>query len=44
MQDGWRIEFQKYKAVKQYVLPHKLFLSRQDKEIDVRLIIREWSL
>ncbi len=46
LQDGWRIEFKKYKSVGQYYLPGKLFINRQnnDEEVDVRLIIRQWNL
>lgn len=44
-QDGWRIEMRKYKNVDNKTLPKKLFISRLDeKEVDVRLIIRKWNL
>ncbi len=45
-QDGWRIEFKKYQSVGNYYLPGKLFINRVDsnEEVDVRLIIRQWSL
>lgn len=43
LQNGWRIEFRKYKTVSGNVLPSKLFISRLgDEEVDVRLIIRQW--
>lgn len=45
MQNGWRIEFKKQKMVKGFLLPGKLFISRQnenDDEVSVRLIIRQW--
>ena len=42
-QDGWRVEMRKYKTVSGKTLPKKLFISRLDeKEIDVRLVVREW--
>ena len=45
LQDGWRIEFRKYKSIIGKVLPGKLFISRLGgEEVDVRLIIRQWSL
>jgi len=46
LQDGWRIEFRKYKVVAGNLLPGKLFISRSggDEEVDVRLIIRQWTL
>jgi len=46
LQDGWRIEFRKYKTVAGNLLPGKLFISRSggDEEVDVRLIIRQWTL
>lgn len=44
-QDGWRIEFKKYKMVSGKLLPGKLFISHQgEEEVDVRLIIRQWAL
>jgi outer membrane lipoprotein LolB len=44
LQDGWRIEFKKYKDIKGFVLPGKLFINRQKgEEVDVRLIIRQWQ-
>jgi outer membrane lipoprotein LolB len=45
LQNGWRIEFRKYKSNNGVMLPAKLFISRDDnKEVDVRLIIRQWQL
>jgi len=46
LQDGWRIEFKKYKAYGNYHLAGKLFINRQkaDEEVDVRVIIRHWSI
>jgi outer membrane lipoprotein LolB len=45
LQDGWRIEFKKYKEIKGFVLPGKLFINRQKgEEVDVRLIIRQWIM
>lgn len=44
-QDGWRVEMRKYKAVNGKILPSKLFVSRlDDDELEVRLIVREWTL
>ncbi len=45
LQDGWRIEFRKYKSIEGNFLPGKLFINRSvGEEVDVRLIIRHWSL
>jgi len=55
LQDGWRIEFRRYKKVSGILMPHKLFIRRADvqdigdaenneEDIDVRLIIRQWSI
>jgi outer membrane lipoprotein LolB len=55
LQDGWRIEFRRYKKVSGILVPHKLFIRRADvqdigdlenneEDIDVRLIIRQWSI
>ncbi len=45
LQNGWRIEFRKYKNVGGDLLPGKLFISREDnEEIEVRLIIRQWNV
>jgi len=45
LQDGWRIEFKKYKALSGQILPGKLFINRiAGDEVDVRLIIRQWVL
>lgn len=51
LQDGWRIEFRKYKSMaanasQDYHLPGKLFINRikDDEEVDVRLIIRHWTI
>lgn len=46
-QDGWRIEFRKHAYEAGLLLPHKLFISRlneEGQEVDVRLIVRQWSL
>jgi len=49
LQDGWRIEFKKYKAFDNKYLPSKVFINRQNgwtnsvEEVDVRLIIRHWA-
>jgi len=55
LQDGWRIEFRRYKKVSGVLMPHKLFIRRVNEkniggaednkeEVDVRLIIRQWSI
>ncbi len=45
LQDGWRIEFRRYTLIsQQYVLPRKVFIRRPGKEIQVRLIVRKWSI
>ena len=45
LQDGWRVEFKKYKAWSGQILPGKLFINRMTgDEVDVRLIIRQWDL
>jgi len=55
LQDGWRIEFRRYKKVSGILVPHKLFIRRvglqnigdlenNGEDIDVRLIIRQWSI
>lgn len=46
LQDGWRIELKKYKKIGAHYLPGKLFINRQNvnEEVDVRLIIRQWTL
>ena len=44
-QDGWRIEFKKYKSHNSFLLPGKLFITRvTGEEVEVRLIIRQWSM
>lgn len=45
LQDGWRIEFKKYKVIAGKALPGKLFINRtHGDEVDVRLVIRQWVL
>jgi outer membrane lipoprotein LolB len=44
-QDGWRVELRRYKNVADKTLPGKIFISRlDDEEVEVRLVIRQWSL
>lgn len=44
-QDGWRIEFLKYKQVGDYMLPKKIFISRLDRDdLSVRMVVRNWGL
>ncbi|VAW61263.1 hypothetical protein MNBD_GAMMA11-3301 [hydrothermal vent metagenome] len=45
LQDGWRIEFRRHTLVSQrFVLPRKVFISRPDEEVEVRLIVRKWLI
>lgn len=45
LQDGWRIEFRKHTLISQrFVLPRKVFISRPGEAIEVRLIVRKWSI
>jgi len=44
-QDGWRIEMLNYKPVDAYILPHKIFIHRLDRDdLSVRMVIRQWGL
>lgn len=40
----WRVKFRRYTDVKGLQLPDKLFISKPEKTIDVRLIVDEWKL
>ena len=40
-QSGWNVEMKKY-AGNKILLPHVIYLSRDDDEIDVRLVLRQW--
>lgn len=42
---GWRIEMSRYQANAGYVVPHAFYLEHlQQQELNVRLIIRSWSI
>jgi len=48
-QSGWQVKIMKYKKVSGKLLPSKLFLTRltediADNKVDVRLILRRWTL
>ena len=48
-QSGWHVKILKYKKVSGKLLPSKLFLTRlnediADNKVDVRLILRRWTL
>lgn len=44
-QDGWRVVMRSYTRVEGRRLPNKLFIKRANgDEVDVRLVIRQWSL
>ena len=43
-QDGWRVEMKNYQPVEQHQLPGKLFITRLDNSIEVKLVIRQWDL
>jgi len=40
-QSGWNVEMKKY-AGNKILLPHVIYLSRDDDELDVRLVLRQW--
>lgn len=43
-QSGWNVEMKKY-AGKKILLPHAIYLSRDDdEELDIRLVLRQWLL
>lgn len=45
VQDGWNVEIYHYKKVGEYQLPHKFFLTRDDRpELAIRLKIKRWIL
>ena len=45
LQDGWRIEFRRYKDKMGNILLSKLFINRPgDEEVDVRLLVRQWVI
>ncbi len=43
-QSGWNVEMKKY-AGKKILLPHAIYLSRDDnEELDIRLVLRRWLI
>jgi outer membrane lipoprotein LolB len=43
-QSGWNVEMKKY-AGKKILLPHAIYLSRDDnEELDIRLVLRQWLI
>lgn len=43
-QSGWNVEMKKYTG-KKLLLPHVLYLSRDDNEnLDIRLVLRQWLI
>jgi len=40
----WRVNFRRYTEVKGLQLPDKIFISKPEQDIDVRLVVDEWKL
>ncbi len=43
-QADWEIRFRRYTQVNGLSLPDKIFIARNDKQIDVRLVVDEWTI
>lgn len=44
-QDGWQVSMRGYAPAGDYQLPRKIFIKRlDDKDVDVRVVIRDWGL
>ena len=43
-QADWQVAFRRYTQVNALPLPDKLFITKIDKSIDVRLVVDEWQL
>lgn len=43
-QADWQVAFRRYTHVNALPLPDKLFITKLDKSIDVRLVVDEWQL
>ena len=41
-QNGWRVRYRAYEAVKGFMLPSKIFLDREG--LDVRLVVDQWQV
>jgi outer membrane lipoprotein LolB len=45
VQDGWKVEMNRYRDVDGYDLPHKFYIEREDRpELAIRLVILSWSI
>ena len=40
----WRVKFRRYTEVSGLQLPEKIFISKPEQQIDVRLVVDEWKL
>jgi outer membrane lipoprotein LolB len=40
----WRVKFRRYTDVSGLQLPEKIFITKPEQEIDVRLVVDEWKL
>lgn len=40
----WRVKFKRYMLVSGIDLPRKVFIVKNDKELDVRLVVDKWKL
>ena len=44
VQDGWKVEMNRYRNVDGYELPHKFYIERDDRpDLAIRLVILRWS-
>jgi len=43
-QSDWEIRFRRYTQVNGLSLPDKIFIARNDKQIDVRLVVDAWTI
>jgi len=41
-QDGWRVEYQRYQIIDQWLLPEKIVLKHEDMQVTI--IIKQWTL
>ena len=42
--DHWHVKFRRYTDVSGLQLPNKIFITKPEQEIDVRLVVDEWKL
>lgn len=40
----WQVNFRRYTQLDQVSLPEKIFIIRPDKQLDIRVVVDEWSL